>query len=257
MKLEQQIRAKRSNKEILLMTHIVLGYPSLDINRAVIREMVDNGVDLIEMQIPFSEPMADGPIILKANQDSIANGTMIESCLEFGEEMCATHDISFLYMTYYNIVFKYGEQRFLKRAAASGIQGLILPDLPPEEGDSLCRAARENQIAPIMIYSPTSSDERMKDLDGYGEGFVYCAARKGVTGKHSNLDTGFNAYLRRCRKATSLPLAVGFGIQNRGDIEALIGHADIGVVGSQTIRLVDEQSSAAVGPFIRHLLGSD
>jgi len=256
MKLEQYIRAKRNDKEILLMTHIVLGYPSLDVNREIIKEMVDNGVDLIEMQIPFSEPMADGPIILKANQESLANGTTIEACLEFGEEMCATHDISFLYMTYYNIVFKYGEQRFFERAAASGIQGLILPDLPPEEGGSLCRTAVENEIAPIMIFSPTSGSQRMQELAGYGEGFIYCAARKGVTGKHSTLDTGFNAYLQRCREATSLPLAVGFGIQNRADIETLIGHADIGVVGSQTIKLVDEQSSAAVGPFIRHLLGS-
>ncbi len=106
-----------------------------------------------------------------------------------------------------------------------------------------------------MIYSPTSTDERMSELDSYGGGFIYCAARKGVTGKHSELDTGFSSYLRRCRAATTLPLAVGFGIQNRADIEALIGLADIGVVGSQTIKLVDEQSSAAVGPFIRHLLG--
>jgi tryptophan synthase alpha chain len=255
MKLEKYIRDRKADKEILLMTHIVLGYPSLDVNRAVIAEMVENGVDCIEMQIPFSEPMADGPVILKANQDSLANGTSIEACLEFGAEMCSTHNISFLYMTYYNIIFKYGEQQFLDRAAQAGIQGLILPDLPPEEGSTLFSLAREAGIAPVMIYSPTSTDERMKELDSYGGGFIYCAARKGVTGKHSELDTGFSSYLQRCRAATALPLAVGFGIQNRADIEALIGLADIGVVGSQTIKLVDEQSSAAVGPFIRHLLG--
>lgn len=256
MKLEQILRERKASKDILLMTHIVLGYPSFETNREVIKEMVENGVDCIEMQIPFSEPMADGPVILKANQDSLAHGTTIEDCLNFGAEMCATYDIPFLYMTYYNIIYKYGEQRFLDRAAGAGIQGLILPDLPPEEGGTLCTGAKELGMAPIMIYSPTSTVERMAELSGYGAGFIYCTARRGVTGSHSDLDSGFQAYLNRCRQATSLPLAVGFGIQNRGDIEALIGAADIGVVGSQTIKLVDEQGSAAVGPFISQLFGN-
>lgn len=256
MKLEQILRERKASKDILLMTHIVLGYPSFETNREVIKEMVENGVDCIEMQIPFSEPMADGPVILKANQDSLAHDTTIEDCLNFGAEMCATYDIPFLYMTYYNIIYKYGEQRFLERAAGAGIQGLILPDLPPEEGGTLCTGAKELGMAPIMIYSPTSTVERMAELSGYGAGFIYCTARRGVTGSHSDLDSGFQAYLNRCRQATSLPLAVGFGIQNRGDIEALIGAADIGVVGSQTIKLVDEQGSAAVGPFISQLLGN-
>ncbi|MBT8330520.1 MAG: tryptophan synthase subunit alpha [Desulfofustis sp.] len=256
MKLEELIRQRKTDKDILLMTHIVLGYPSFETNREVIREMVENGVDCIEMQIPFSEPMADGPVILKANQDSLARGTTIEDCLNFGAEMCSTHDISFLYMTYYNIVYKYGEQRFLDQAVKAGIQGLILPDLPPEEGADLCKKAKQKGIAPIMIYSPTSTNERMEELADYGSGFVYCTARKGVTGSHSKLDSDFKSYLERCRRATSLPLAVGFGIQNRNDIEVLIGAADIGVVGSQTIKLVDQHGSEAVGPFIKELFGN-
>ena len=256
MKLEEIIRKRKAEKEILLMTHIVLGYPSFETNRRVIKEMVDNGVDCIEMQIPFSEPMADGPVILKANQDSLAQGTTIEDCLNFGAEMCSTHDVPFLYMTYYNIVYKFGEQRFLDRAARDGIQGLILPDLPPEEGEQLCTAAKKLGVSPIMIYSPTSTVERMRELSGYGAGFIYCTARRGVTGSHSDLDSEFKSYLDRCRQATSLPLAVGFGIQNRSDIETLIGAADMGVVGSQTIKLVDEHGSSAVGPFINKLCGN-
>lgn len=256
MQLEKIIRDKKGDKEILLMTHIVLGYPSFEVNREVIAAMVDNGVDCIEMQIPFSEPMADGPVILKANQDSIAHGTTIEECLAFGAEMCSTHDIPFLYMTYYNIIFKYGQARFLERAAEAGISGLILPDLPPEEGSRFCSMARQKEIAPILIFAPTSTEERMRALNEHGAGFVYCTARRGVTGKHSELDAEFGAYLGRCRQATDLPLAVGFGIQSRSDIEELIGLADMGVIGSQTIKLVDEQGSSAVGPFIKELLGS-
>ena len=256
MKLEELIRQRKATKDILLMTHIVLGYPSFETNREVIRAMVENGVDCIEMQIPFSEPMADGPVILKANQDSLARGATIDDCLAFGAEMCATHDIPFLYMTYFNIIYKYGEQRFLDQAVKAGIQGLILPDLPPEEGADLCKTAKQKGIAPIMIYSPTSTDERMEELANYGAGFIYCTARKGVTGTHSELDAEFTSYLERCRRASSLPLAVGFGIQNRTDIEALIGVADMGVVGSQTIKLVDRHGSEAVGPFISQLLGT-
>lgn len=256
MQLEQTIRKKKADKEILLMTHIVLGYPSFETNREVIREMVENGVDCIEMQIPFTEPMADGPVILKANQDSIAGGTTIEDCLNFGAEMCAAYDIPFLYMTYYNVIFKYGEDLFLDKARDIGIQGLILPDLPPEEGERFLKSAKKHGIAPVMIFSPTSTNERMKELADFSGGFVYCSARKGVTGKHTSLDADFSDYLERCRQATDLPLAVGFGIQNRGDIKSLINIADMGVIGSQTIKLVDEQGSSAVGPFMRELLGT-
>ena len=135
MQLEQILKKRRQEKDILLMTHIVLGYPSFEVNRQVIRQMVDNGVDCIEMQIPFSEPMADGPVILKANQESIAAGTTIADCLEFGAEMADTYDIPFLFMTYYNIIFKYGEERFLQKTRDAGLKGLIIPDLPPEMGE--------------------------------------------------------------------------------------------------------------------------
>ena len=253
MQLEETLKKRRQEKDILLMTHLVLGYPSFEVNRRIIAQMVDNGVDCIEMQIPFSEPMADGPVILKANQDSLAAGTTVAACLEFGREMAASYDIPFLFMTYYNIVFKYGEERFLEAAKAAGITGLIIPDLPPEMGGEFMTMARDREIAPIMIIAPTSTDERMAELNGWADGFIYCAARRGVTGKKSEFGNELYAYLARCRRATNLPLAVGFGIQNRDDVAALIGRADMAVIGSRTIRLVDEEGPEAVGPFIASL----
>ena len=253
MQLEQLLRKRKEEKEILLMTHIVLGYPSFAANREIIRQMVDNGVDCIEMQIPFSEPMADGPVILKANQESLAKGTTVEQCLEFGAEMAASYQIPFLFMTYYNIVYKYGEERFFARAKAAGITGLIVPDLPPEMGEEFFRQAKQTGIAPILIFAPTSTPERMEVLDSIAQGFIYCVARRGVTGKKSELDSDFDSYLARCRAATRLPIAVGFGIQNKEDIKTLTGKADMAVIGSQTIRLVDEHGPAAVGPFIAGL----
>lgn len=253
MQLEERLKQSLQHKDILLMTHIVLGYPSFEVNRQVIRQMVENGVDCIEMQIPFSEPMADGPVIMKANLDSLAKGTSVKECLAFGAEMAATYDIPFLYMTYYNIIFKYGEEDFIKECAGSGITGLIIPDLPPEQSDIFFTCAMENRVAPILIFSPTSTDERMQQLDASGSGFIYCVARRGVTGKKSQLGEGFSTYLQRCRRATSKPLAVGFGIRSAEDIATLKGKADMAVIGSETIRLVDDKGAEAVGPFIANL----
>jgi len=253
MLLEKTLRKQSQEKDILLMTHIVLGYPSFEANREVVAQMVENGVDCIEMQIPFSEPMADGPVILKANQDSLALGTTVKECMEFGTEMAATHDIPFLFMTYYNIIYKYGEEQLFKDCKAANIQGLIIPDLSPEMGENFFKLAKEYQVAPILIYAPTSTDKRMETLNNHADGFIYCVARRGVTGVKSSFGDDFNSYLARCKAATKLPIAVGFGIQDRDDVERLKGKADMAVIGSQTIRLVDEKGPEAVGPFIASL----
>lgn len=253
MQLSDYIRKTRQEKPILLMTHLVLGYPSFAANREVIRQMVANGVELIEMQIPFSEPMADGPMIVKANQDSLANGTRVRECLEFAAEMTATHRIPFLFMTYYNILFKFGVERFFRKAAEIGIQGFIIPDLPPEEGEDFLALADQYRVAPILIYAPTSTEARMRELAGHARGFIYCVARRGVTGKQTDFTSDFEPYLARCRKSTELPLAVGFGISTKADVQYLTGKADIAVIGTATIRLVEEQGPEAVGPFIAGL----
>ncbi len=251
--LQSDIRAARERKEILLMTHLVLGYPSLEVNREVIRRMVGGGVDLIEMQIPFSEPVADGPVISRACQEAIAGGVTVRECLDFATEVTAEHSIPFLFMTYFNIIYKYGPEAFFERTKSMGIRGFIVPDLPPEEGASYLKLAGEYGIAPIQIFAPTSTDERMRELAAAAEGFIYCVARRGVTGARTSFSGEFDDYLRRCRAATDLPLAVGFGIQGREDVAALAGKADIAVIGTRTIHLVEEKGPGAVGPFIASL----
>jgi len=239
------------------MTHLVLGYPSLEVNRQVIRQMAENGVDCIELQIPFSEPMADGPVILKANQDALTSGIKVEDCFSFAAEIVQEFpQVNFLFMTYYNIIFRYGEEAFIKRSAKIGIRGFIVPDLPPEEGESYLTLSRQYGMSPVMFFTPTSTDERMREVAVQGDGFVYCVARKGVTGKVTEMDDNLAHYLVRCRQATDLPLAVGFGISNRQDITMLEGKANMAIIGTATIRLVDEKGPDAVGPFIASLLGS-
>ena len=253
MKLNEYIKNRLEKKNILLMTHLVMGYPSFASNREVIRQMVEAGVDIIEMQIPFSEPIADGPVILKANQDSIAAGTKVDECFAFAAEITAAYPIPFLFMTYYNILFRRGVENFSKKAKETGMRGLIVPDLPPEEGGEYLAACEKNHLAPIQIFAPTSTLKRMRFLSGKGAGFIYCVARRGVTGKKTDFDPVFESYMARCRKATELPLAVGFGISGRDDVAYLEGKADIAVIGTRTIRLVEEEGEKAVGGFIRGL----
>ena len=235
------------------MTHIVLGYPSFEDAFRIVETMVNTGVDLMELQIPFSEPIADGPIILHANQKALAGGATVQKCMDFAQKVIKSFDIPFLFMSYYNILFKYGVDQFVGTMHSNGIVGAIVPDLPPEEGGDYIDAMEKYHLSPIFIFSPTTPEERMVYLNSFGKGFIYCVARKGVTGVATDFSTQLTEYLLRCRKVTELPLALGFGVKEREDVEFLIGKADIAVIGSETIRLVDTAGVDAVGKFINSL----
>jgi tryptophan synthase alpha chain len=251
--LESYIRSRLAEKKILLMTHIVIGYPSLEASWEIVRSMVAAGVDLMELQIPFSEPIADGPVILKANQSALAQGVKVAACLDFGRRVAREFPIPFLYMTYYNILFKYGVERFADEMREAGLKGAIVPDLPPEEAADYVSAMRRNSLAPIFIYSPTTSEARMQTIGAVADGFVYCVARKGVTGSQTDFSREMDDYLARCRRATGLPLALGFGVKERADIRFLEGKADIAIIGTQALRRVEQEGVEALGPFIQSL----
>jgi tryptophan synthase alpha chain len=251
--LESYIRDKQKQKDLLLMTHIVMGYPSFDDSHAMVKHMVAAGVDLMELQIPFSEPMADGPVILKANQKALEQGATVAKCLAFAKDMAARYPIPFLFMTYANIPYRFGMAAFAKTTADIGLTGAIVPDLPMEEGAEYLQAMRKNQLSPIQMFSPGTSDARMAQIASIASGFIYCLARKGVTGAQTDLSDDLAQYLARCRKAASIPLAVGFGIKDRADMDFLAGRADIAVIGSETIRVMEKGGVAAVRDFIQGL----
>ena len=251
--LESYLRKKLGEKEILLMTHIVLGYPSFDDSLRLIEAMVASGVDLMELQIPFSEPTADGPVIVHANQTALQSGATVKDCLHLAETAARNFDIPFLIMSYYNIPFRYGVERFVTAMSQGGLRGAIIPDLPPEEGSAYLDAMHKHKLAPILIFSPTTSFDRMTTIAACGGGFIYCVARKGVTGEATDFSKELADYLGKCRNSTSLPLALGFGIKDKSDIDFLKGKADIAVIGSQTIRVMEQKGVAAVGVFIRRL----
>ncbi len=252
--LELSIRRHLENKKILLMTHIVLGYPSFEENRRVIKAMVDAGVELMELQIPFSEPIADGPVILKANSKALENNTKVKDCIAFANEICESFpDVSFLFMTYYNIIYVRGEDRIVKEAKDAGIKGFIIPDLPPEEAGEWLKRCENNDLNSIFIFTPTHSKERLKELAEVSRGLVYCVGRRGVTGVKTEFDNIIANQIQRYRSETNLPLAFGFGVQTKSDVEYLTGKVDIAVIGSKMIEIHNQKGAVEVGNFLRSL----
>jgi tryptophan synthase alpha chain len=167
--------------------------------------------------------------------------------------VAARFDIPFLIMSYFNIAYTYGVPRFVDTMASFGLRGSIIPDLPPEEGRQYLEEMERRKLAPILIFSPNTSQTRLRYLAGFARGFIYCVARKGVTGMDTDFSRQIDDYLIRCRSATDLPLALGFGVKDAEDIRFLTGKAEIAVIGTATIRLVQRHGVEAVSDYISAL----
>ena len=253
IQFEPYLAERLRKKEILLMTHTVIGYPSPDESYRIVEAMVRAGVDLIELQIPFSEPIADGPVILRANQKALEQGITVQACLDFAAKVAQDFEIPFLIMSYYNILHQYGVDRFVKFMALNNLSGAIIPDLPPEEGQEYLQCMEQHDLCPILLFAPTTSAERLRYLASLAKGFIYCVARKGVTGSRTVFSEELLAHLSRCREATDLPLALGFGIKEKTDIDFILGKAEIVVIGSEMLRIIDQNGVEAIGNFIQSL----
>lgn len=252
-------RAKAEGR-LALVTHVIPGYPSPDETPAIFDAMVEGGADLIEIQIPFSDPLADGTTVQRGVFGALDNGTTPASCIEFARQARSRHsDVAIIYMSYLNPVLAYGAERFAKDAAAAGGDGIILLDLPPEEAASMKRTFDAAGIDIIFLVAPTSSDERIRLIASQAAGFIYCVSVAGVTGARSELPPDLRDFIARVRRCTALPLAVGFGISRREHIEALAGVADGAVIGSATMDLINSlQPGERAGPvreYVETLLG--
>ena len=224
------------------------GYPSAEGTDAVFDAMVAGGVDIVEVEIPFSDPLADGASIQRVAFEALENGTTPAGCIDFVRRARSRHpDVPIVFMTYLNPVLAYGVERFAADAAAAGADAIIPVDLPPEEAAEAMAAFGKHNIDMIFLVSPTSSDARIEYIAGQSSGWVYCVSIAGVTGARTELPKELPLFLEKVRRCTAIPLAVGFGISRREHIESLIGLADGVVVGSAFMDVIRDGRRAG-GP---------
>ncbi|HEX3033086.1 MAG TPA: tryptophan synthase subunit alpha [Bacillota bacterium] len=230
-----------------LITYVTAGDPSLADTEAIVLELSRAGADVVELGVPFSDPVADGPVIQQASQRALRAGTTVQGILELAARLRKQTQVPLVLMTYINPLLQYEIKRFMAQAAVCGINGLILPDLPVEEWGLVEEAAQANGIALIPLVAPTSTTDRLQKICARGSGFVYCVSLTGVTGIRSGLPSNVAEFLGRVRAATDLPLAVGFGISNPEQITGLKGHCDGVVVGSALVDLLARAGTSAQG----------
>ena len=251
--LVSYMRDRLESRRILLMTHVIVGFPSIEANWRMLEIMQDAGVDMVELQMPFSEPIADGPSFARANQLAIDRGIRLDQYFELVGRASAAFDFPHLMMGYYNTVFRMGHAAFCQRLSASGAQGYIVPDLPFEEYDDLRALSQQSGLSPILLMTPTNASERLAAIGQHARGFVYAVARKGVTGKRTALDEGLGDFVTRCRRYTDLPLALGFGLRTGADVRQLQGTVEMAIVGSALLDAWEEGGETGYREFLRDL----
>jgi tryptophan synthase alpha chain len=251
---ERKATLDKSQRPAMIMTHVVCGYPSFEANWKALQVMDSFGVDLVELQFPFSEPSADGPLFVKANQEAINNGVHVDDCFNFMAKVTTEFSFKVVMMGYYNTVFKTGHRKFMQRLKDAGAEAFILPDLPIEEAGELHEIAKELDLSPIVLMTPTNTDARLKQLASCADGFIYTVARKGVTGSDTNMNTEVSDFIERCRTFTDLPLAVGFGVSKSDDVKFIGQHADIAVIGTAALKAWEAGAEQGLHDFFSQLL---
>lgn len=244
------------NKRAALMPYLPLGYPTLHVSSELMRAAQDAGADILELGVPFSDPLADGPVIQHATQVALENGMDLKKCLAMVQAARSQGvTIPLVLMGYYNPLLQYDLKKFARDASEAGADGVIVPDLPLEEADTLHDALRAYDLHLIFLAAPTSSDERLKKIGKQTRGFVYLVSLTGVTGARAGLPEGLEEFVQRARKATDTPLCVGFGISSAENAKRVAEIADGVIVGSALVQKIGDASNAVENAqqFIREL----
>ena len=241
-----------------LVVYLTAGDPSLDATRSIALEAIDAGADVIELGVPFSDPLADGPIIQRASERALARGTRLKDVLGLAREIRAARPAAGLVVfSYYNPILRYGLARFADDAAAAGADGVLVTDIIVEEADEYLAEMKRVGLAPIFLAAPTSPDDRLEAIASHSQGFVYAISRTGITGRQQSLTADAAALVARIRRWSPLPVAVGFGISNAEHVAQVAEFADAAVIGSAIVELIErstpEASPGAVARFIKGL----
>ena len=233
----------RDENKKAFIPFVTCGYPDLDDYFKLIDILEKNRADIIEIGIPFSDPLADGPIIQATSKIALENGINTDIVMDSISTIRSKSDIPVVILTYFNTVYKYGTERFLKKASEVGVNGLIIPDLPLEEFYSYRPLFEKNNIDNIMLASLTSSKQRLIKITNISKGFVYCVSVKGVTGVRDRIGSEVTDFLVKLRKITDIPLALGFGLSNKKQIGEIKDYCDGIIIGSKILSLLLDADS--------------
>jgi tryptophan synthase alpha chain len=248
-------------KKPALVVYVTCGDPDLATTEAVVLAAIAAGADVIELGVPFSDPVADGPVIQRASERALRHGTCLAQVLTLAAEVRQhAQSTGLIVFSYLNPILRMGMEKFCMVARHAGVDGVLVTDLPVEESDEYLRATREHDLAPVFLAAPTSPDERLKRIAAVSRGFVYAVSRTGVTGARQKLADDAQKLVRRLRRVTKLPIAVGFGISGAEQFAEVGTFADAVVVGSAIVETIERnrgREAAAVGEFVGKLVGVD
>lgn len=257
-RISNRFRALRERGETGLIVYIMGGDPDLATTRELVLELERAGADIIELGVPFTDPLADGPSIQAANERALAAGVTLDDLLGLVRDLRKDTQIPILLMTYYNPIFRAGQEKVAQAARAAGVDGMLITDLPPEEAEEWKQVADTVGLDTIFLLAPTSTGERIRIATDLATGFIYCVSRTGVTGARAELPEDLHALLDRIRAQTEQPVAVGFGVSTREHVRQIGEWCDAAVVGSAVVNRIAQEgkdSVPAVGAFVRELKG--
>jgi len=256
-RISRRFAELRASGEMGIVAYITAGDPTLAATLKFVLALAEAGADVIELGVPFSDPLADGPTIQRASERALKSGATLNGVLDLVRDIRKSSQVPLVLFSYYNPIFQMGLEKFASAASSAGADGVLVTDLTPEEADDYLRIMRSHQLDTIFLAAPTSDDERLQKISAASSGFLYLISRTGVTGAKDALPDDLPALLRRTRQFANLPVAVGFGISLPGHVSVLGGLADAAVVGSALVSEIEKATAQDSAPrAIEHAAGA-
>jgi len=251
--IDRKFKELKKNKKKAFIAFITAGDPNLSTTKRLILGLQDSGVDLVELGVPFSDPLADGPTIQASSARALKSKVTLKGIIKMVASMKKQVKIPLVFMTYYNPIFSYGLKAFVKDAKAAGVSGVIVPDMPCEESHQLCSIARRHNFSVIFLAAPTSTRPRLIKISKLSKGFIYFVSLTGVTGARSKLPNDLIKNIKRLKNLTKKPVCVGFGVSDTTQAKRIAKISDGVIVGSAIIKLIEKRNFKRVYNFIKRL----
>ncbi|MFH1782360.1 MAG: tryptophan synthase subunit alpha [Candidatus Omnitrophota bacterium] len=257
-RIDKKFGELKQKKKKAFISFIMAGDPNLATTKKLVLELENSGVDIIELGVPFSDPLADGPTIQRSSERALKKKVTLDSVFKLVRELRSKTNIPIAFLMYYNLIHYYGLEKFVKKAVSSGVDGVIIPDLPPEESKELSLSAKKHKLSIIYLAAPTSSKERLVKISQASTSFIYYVSLTGTTGVRKKLPKEIFNNLREIKKITRKPICVGFGISTSEQVKKISRLADGAIVGSAIIKVIEKNARKKdivkiVGRFVKKL----